>query len=752
MTAIMIVESPNKIKKIAHYLEEIGMTDIKVMASVGHIRDLPKKEMGVDTTTFVPTYLVSEEKIEVVKKLKSALKNATEVYLATDPDREGESIAWHLYDALGIRKLNVPLYRVKFNELNKKAIAQAIKDAGKIDMQLVYAQEARRVLDRFVGYMVSPRLGSKLSAGRVQSPALRLIVEREEAIKSFVSINYFDVRATISGVIRWHAGWVHADYRDKGQTHWLNEEVATEIAKVTKLTVQSVDKRKRSAKAPAPFTTSSLLQAASSVLKFSPEETMRLAQSLFSQGAISYHRTDSPNLSEDSFLDVIAALKALNLPHVIKPNKWAAKSGAQEAHEAIRPVDCKKAVAGDTEQEQALYRLIHQRTLACQMPDAVFDVTTILFDSDVRVQLNGHPGSGKIAVFKAQGEVLTDQPGWRALAAKTAETDVDDDSDEDGANQALPRVEEGDVIPVTGELLKKQTLPAGRYKEASLVKELESMEIGRPSTYAALIANIKGRDYVLINKKREMEPTEKGNGVIAMLKSAHFSFLEYDWTKEIELRLDAISLGKDKYKTLVSDIYSVLEKEIQGLPEIARGGDRAVVSDMHCSCDAGGPIEESGKAFQCQSCKATVWKVVANRDITKKEAAALLSGNELEDLSGFISKAKKTFNAGLRMKEGKVEFFFSEDGGEKDAASQILFDGVCMCGGQINKTAKYWKCGSCEATVWNNIAGRTVIDEEARRLFSNERVEMEGFVSKKSGSSFSAFVVLKNGKTEFEFS
>lgn len=740
MTKVMIVESPNKIKSITKYLGELGMGDIHVLASAGHIRDLPKNELGVDTTTFVPTYVITPEKTALVAKLKSALVGATEVYLATDPDREGEAIAWHLFEALGIRKSKVLTHRVKFGAIDKKSILAGMTSLGQIDMQLMYAQEARRVLDRLVGYMVSPRLGGKLSAGRVQSPSLRLVVEREAEILAFKPLGYFDVKANIQGETNWHASWQHDSYREKGQTYWLDETVANAVATVTQLTVTSVAQSQRNAKAPAPFTTSSLQQAASSALKMSPGTTMDVAQKLFALGAISYHRTDSPNLSASSITEVISALKAANLPYADKPNQWPVKGGAQEAHEAIRPTNLSLAFAGESQNEQALYQLIKQRTLACQMPDAIFHVTTILFDSNVVV-----PIDNKIATFKAHGEVATAQTGWMGLLAKPQEQEEDDQ-----VMQALPVVKEGDIAMVLGEVVSKKTTPPSRYTEAALIKKLENLEIGRPSTYASITETIKRRDYVIINSKRQLEPTEKGNGVIAVLKGANFSFLEYNWTKEIEQRLDAIAQGTDKYVRLVADIHKVLEAELKGLPEGSRGGyGKTKVEGMTCHC--GGAVEESDKAYECPDCKAIIWKVTASRKISKKEATALFHGDELADLPGFISKSKKEFSAGLKMSvEGKLEFFFA-DAGPRSSSPGTAMAQACQCGGVINKTERNWSCQACDAIVWATISSRPISDDEAITLLQGGSVEMTGLLSK-AQKAFNATVVMKDGKTAFEFS
>lgn len=748
MTDLLIVESPNKTKKIKKFLNEIGYSQIEVMASVGHIRDLPANDLGVDLNSFKPTYYVSDDKKAVVSKLKNGVSAAETVYLATDPDREGESIAWHLFETLNLLSLNKRVYRIKFNEINKKAIQLAFENKSQIDMYLVAAQEARRVLDRLVGYLVSPRLGNKLSAGRVQSPAVRLIVDREQEIEQFVPVTHYDVKASILSNETWSCLWHHDPYRTDPypkKNYWQDIAIAQVVATVNQLEVISVDKKQRFAKAPAPFTTSSLQQAASNALRFSPDETMDLAQNLFAQGAITYHRTDSPNLSDEAIENVRLALRKIGLPCTETPNKWTAKAGAQEAHEAIRPVHCDESVAGETEKEQALYQLILKRTLACQMPDAVFNVTLIGLRGNVLVPIDQNP-----AIFRAKGEILTQEKGWMALIEKPQEQEDDLDY------QALPDVFVGQQLNCKGDVLTKKTTPPNRYTEASLIKKLESLEIGRPSTYAAILKNIKNRDYILVNSKRQLEPTPKGKGLMSILKDVPFSFIEYDWTKHIENRLDNISVGKDRYGAVVSSIYEVLYNELKGLPEPSQF-QRETVNGWQCQC--GGQIESSDKAYQCTQCKSTVWKIMSARQISEAEAQKLFSGESIF-LSGFLSKAKKSFDANCQIIDGAVKFSFEESQGHSNtyndssssgATSSTNITAKCRCGGTIKATPKTWTCESCQATVWAVMSDRKIKQEEAFKLLAGESLELIGFTSKSSGKKFNAVVYMDEGKAKFQF-
>ena len=739
MKALLIVESPRKVKNITHYLETGGFPDIKVAASRGHIRDLPVHDLGVDTSTFAASYFVSQDKDQIVSKLKDLLKNVDTVYLATDPDREGEAIAWHLYEALNLVKMKQSVFRIKFNEISKSAIIKAMSEPGSIDMHLVAAQEARRVLDRLIGYMVSPRLGNRLSAGRVQSPALRLVVDREAEILNFVPVTHYDVKAVMEQPVAWHALWDHGIYRAKGQAHWLDIDTATAIKSVKQLTVLGIEDRQRRVKPPAPFTTSALQQASSTQLKMSPQETMDLADKLFAAGFITYQRTDSPNLSEESIDMVRKELQTNGLAIASTMNRFPVKESAQEAHEAIRPVDFSIKIAGETALEQALYQLIRLRALASQMPDAVFDVVETTLQGDVLVPIDQKP-----ALFKAKGEILTDQ-GWMALTAPVTESEEQQDDDQ----QSLPSLTKGQIFSAEGILLTKQTTPPLRYSEASLIKKLESLGIGRPSTYAAILENIKRRDYVIINRTRKLEPTEKGNKLIQVLTGAHFSFMQYDWTEGVEAQLDEISMGKSRYFTVVSQFYSKLMSEIQGLP-IPEEFRKVLVEGTQCRC--GGAIEEGAKTYECNACKSTVWKVIASRTIKPKEAFALLAGETLL-LTGFFKKnSKELFDAQIQVNaEGKVTFVF-EDTPFQEANRMSIEGAQCRCGGQIDEGSKTYECTTCKALIWKTLSERAISQAEAIALFSGETLYLTGFVGKTSKKCFDTNVRLNDlGKVEFVF-
>ena len=536
---LIIVESPGKVKKI----QSILGSDWKVAASVGHVRDLPVKELGVSLPDFKPEYQPTDRGKDVLKRLAALAKTAEAVYLATDPDREGEAIAWHLQDALKLKK---PL-RVTFGSITKGAIEPAIKAPRSVNMYLVSAQEARRVLDRLCGYLVSGPLskaaGERLSAGRVQSPALRLVVERERTIRDFVATTHYGVELLFDG---WKAAWLTAPWMNVGE-HLTDKALAEKAAGLRSMKVTDcVETESRSAP-PTPFTTSSLQQAASNALKFSPKHTMELAQKLYEAGAITYMRTDSPNLSEEAVKEIRAYGKTKNLPLADKPRVWKSKDGAQEAHEAIRPTHIEKEEAGETGDEKALYRLIRIRALACQLADAVCDVRTLRLVA---------PLEGKAAEFEARGRTLRD-PGWKTL--------LQDDQADEGADpepeNPVPLLRTGDAVTAQdGKLLTKKTKPPARYTEASLVRELENRGIGRPATFAAIVDTILRREYVR-NEKRQLVPTPLGEKAVALLAGA-FSFLDYDFTKNMENSLDKIAEGKIAYREVLGSAYGRLQGEL----------------------------------------------------------------------------------------------------------------------------------------------------------------------------------------------
>ena len=665
MPHLFIVESPGKTNKIAGFLG----SGFIVKASFGHVRDLPPKDMGVDVDNgFKPTYVVIDNKTgkskrSIISELKAQAAKADSIYLATDDDREGESIAWHLYVALGLKRLGKPVHRVRFNAITRPAIEKAMGSIGKLDIPLVSAQECRRVLDRLVGWMVSPKLrhlGRGFSAGRVQSPAVRLVVERELEIRNFLSVTHYTVEARMDRPFPWKALWDHAPYREKGQTLWLDKAVAEAVAKVTRLTVLSVEKSQRERRPPPPFITSTLQQAASVALRLSPEKTMSVAQKLYEQGLITYMRTDNPNLSDEGLQDIAAYLQANKLPAATKPNTWKTKESAQGAHEAIRPTHAADRTGGGSREEQALYDLIWQRAVASQMANAKFDVTEVKLEGNVAVPL----GDNKSALFVAKGETVTSK-GWMALT----QPHEDNENKQEEPAQPLPALKAGDAFDCKGVCVVKQTTPPTRYTEASLVKKLEELGIGRPSSYATIVGNLKSpvRNYVIINAKRQLEPTDRGFAVVNELVGKQFSFLEYDYTKHLETGLDQVAAGNKTYQALLGEAWGVLQTELGRMTDVGSGEPREskdgkthfkheIVADARCRC--GGPIEKSPKAWSCADCKAIVWNTVASKSIDGKTALALLAGERVK-VDGLKSKAGKPFSATLYIDDdGKVKFGF----------------------------------------------------------------------------------------------
>ena len=539
---LMIVESPNKVKKIKSFLGD----DWRVSASVGHIRDLPDREMGFTPPDFRPQYVISPDKKKVVSELKKQAAAASEVYLATDPDREGEAIAWHLKSALGLKSHQ----RVTFNEISKNAISKALQSARQIDVNLVTAQEGRRVLDRIVGYIVSPILskqaGIPLSGGRVQSPAVKLVVMKEREIQKFRKRNFYTVEIELANGLTATlnpAGWC------EDNKHIFDKEVAEEIAAIESVLTTKVSIEPKSVKPKSPFTTSTLQQAASSILKMSPNDTMKNAQALFEQGAISYHRTDSPNLSPESFSVLRQFMHDAGFDTQESQLTWQAKAGAQEGHEAIRPTHAEDEVAGETDKQRQLYALIRERTLTSVLNPAIDTVTSIEFISTDEIEVKGKVSQAK---FSVSGKVEK-YPGWRVFP-KIEKVGTPSD-------QLPVLVDEGSEHSVKTTILTKTTEPPSRFTEADLIKALEKLGIGRPSTYASILENIKKRDYIEINKERKIQPTTIGFAICDALDAMTFMNLQY--TKILEDQLDLIASGKSTYKKLVSSLYETVTEESQ---------------------------------------------------------------------------------------------------------------------------------------------------------------------------------------------
>lgn len=546
---LLIVESPGKVKKI----QDILGPEWRVAASVGHVRDMPVKRIAVSAPDFKPEYEETERGADVLRRLAGMAKSADEVYLATDPDREGEAIAWHVAEAL---RLKAPK-RVTFDSITEAPIKAAVAAPREIDMDLVRAQEARRVLDRFCGYLVSGPLsrasGAKMSAGRVQSPATRMIVERERAIRAFTSTTHFGVEMGFESVDNitdgWRAQWNVKPWLADGEEYLLDTSVAEAVAALRTFDVLDCKESESRSAPAAPFTTSALQQAASRKLKFSAKKTMELAQGLYEKGDITYMRTDSPNLSPEAVEAIRSFCSEKGLPVVAQPRTWKAKGGAQEAHEAIRPTHTDVEEAGETEEHKALYRLIRLRALASQLEDAVYSVIVLRLGADV---------DGKQALFEARGKALLAH-GWKMLE-KEAKDDGDEE-DGESADNPVPVVKAGSkVTAVSGKLLTKKTTPPARYTVASFVGELERRGIGRPATYAAIMETIAKREYVKV-EKGFYAPTALGETLIDNM-TGRFSFVDYDFTSNMETLLDDVAQGKTTYNAVIAPAYAKLFEEV----------------------------------------------------------------------------------------------------------------------------------------------------------------------------------------------
>jgi DNA topoisomerase-1 len=559
MSKLLVVESPAKARTIKKYLGR----DFKVIASVGHIRDLPVEKMGVDVKkNFAVQYKTVKGKTKVLREIKDAARNADSVYLGPDPDREGEAIAWHLKESIG-REDGV--YRVLFNEITRKAVAEALSKPGAIDMNLVEAQQTRRIMDRLVGYELSPLLWKKvmrgLSAGRVQSVAVRLVVDREREIKAFVPQEYWTLDINLDAGVppRFLARLTHIGEK---KAHVTSADEANALAakfrEMGRYTLRSIERKERKKSPPPPFITSKLQQVAFNRLGFPAKRTMALAQRLYegvdlgelgAQGLITYMRTDSTRVGAES-LDAVRTLIASvygqeYLPE--KPNFFAGRRGAQDAHEAIRPTNMQfnpeKVKEFLDRDEFRLYEMIWQRFVASQMKPAIYDLTAFII-------------AGEIYLFRATGSSLK-FPGYLSVYA------VEDDRPSNGTVnlededivEDLPDVAEGarctlvDVIP--GQHL---TAPPPRFTEGSLVKELEERGIGRPSTYATIISTIVDKKYVGKNEGR-LEPTELGFVVTDLLVKSFPHVMDVAFTAGMEEKLDQVEEGASKWLSVMNEFW-----------------------------------------------------------------------------------------------------------------------------------------------------------------------------------------------------
>lgn len=563
---LVIVESPAKAKTIEKYLGQ-GYT---VKASVGHVRDLPKSNKNaIDIEGgFIPNYEVVKEKRHVIEELKTLAKKADEIVLATDPDREGEAIAWHLVHALGLdKKTNKkPVERIVFHEITEDAIQEAITHPRKIDEHLRQAQEARRVLDRLVGYDLSGLIWKKvrygLSAGRVQSPALRILMERERQIKAFVPEDFWVVTAKTSTPKKED---LVLTATEEPKTQKRTDEILAAGKKATWSVVSTKESPVKRQPKP-PFTTSTLQQAASTRLGFSPSRTMRAAQKLYESGHITYMRTDSTALAAQAQKQIIAVIAETFGKEYLRPTHYkSASKNAQEAHEAIRPTNAGKRSVKKGDDEDRLYELIWTRTVASQMTPAELIQTKVIAEMDAK----------DMPQFTAVGTRVS-FPGW--LAADPAAR---------GEDTLVPEVAEGDTLSLVSiDAEGKQTQPLPRYSEAGLIKELEKRGIGRPSTYASIIKTLEDRGYVT-KEGRTLTPTDTGNVVSTFLEEHFPSYISDSFTSEMEDELDDIALGKREYTKTLADFYTPFTKDVA-----KKSKDAKKLTDM-------GPAP---KEFPCPKC------------------------------------------------------------------------------------------------------------------------------------------------------
>ena len=599
---LVIVESPSKAKTIEKYLGG----NYKVTASMGHLRDLPKSKLGVDLEHgFQPEYIPVKDKKDLIDELKKESKKAPVVYLATDPDREGEAISWHLKELLGLSDEKAK--RVTFNEITKKVVTESIQHPRGIDQDLVDAQQARRVLDRLVGYQISPLLWKKvkrgLSAGRVQSVATRMVVDREEEIRAFQSEEYWLLDAFLKRSKEENSfrARFYGTAEKKMELH-NEDEVNVIRAAVEKapFSVRSVKRTEKQRSPAPPFITSTLQQEASRRLNMTPRRTMSVAQQLYegveitghgSIGLISYMRTDSLRLSDEAVASARSFIQENYGPAYCpnQPRSFKTKAGAQDAHEAIRPTDVTltpELVRKDLTQEQyRLYRIIWGRFTACQMANAVYDNLAI------EVESSGY-------LFKANASTLK-------FAGYTAVYEEASDDEQKQAENLLPDLQEGEALLLDKTVPEQQfTQPPARYTEATLIRAMEEKGIGRPSTYAPTISTITGHDYVM-KEGKYLKPTPLGEVVTSLMKDHFSDIVDLKFTNHMEARLDEIESGKSGWQDVLQEFYEDFDAEMKAA-ETAMDGQRIkvpdIVSDEVCDVCGKPMLVKKGRFGQFLGC------------------------------------------------------------------------------------------------------------------------------------------------------
>ena len=601
---LAIVESPAKAETIEKYLGE----DFRVQASLGHVRDLPKSDEGaIDIEAgFAPHYVIPDEKKEVVGKLQDQAEDADEIILATDPDREGEAIAWHVGEVLDLDYDADTTKRITFNEITKEAVQQALHNPRNIDTDLRRAQEARRVLDRIFGYDLSELIWKKvrygLSAGRVQSPALRIIMEREREIRAFEPVDFWVITAD---VIAEDQGFV-VTCEDEPRDEDVVENII-EAGKEYSWEVADVEEKNRTRNPYPPFKTSTLQRAGSTRLSFSPSRTMRAAQKLYEAGDITYMRTDSTTLSSDARKQIIAYISdEYDKDKYLQPRQYKTDDeSAQEAHEAIRPTTIAKHEAGTDKDTKRLYQLIWRRAVASQMSAAKLKRTKIIAHI-----LDDGDGTNQPA-FSVSG-TRTIFPGWLDVHPAARGKDVE-----------LPDVDPGqqlDLEEIGSE--KKQTQPPNRYSEAGIVKELEDRGIGRPSTYDTIINTLQDRDYVF-KDGRTLHPTDTGDVVSSFLEDHFAEYISDNFTANMETQLDEIAAGERKYEPTLQEFYDGFQTKLKEKEDIDKqttlGPAPNGESCPECGSDMVVKLGKAGKFLSCT-------------DFPDCDGARTMDGESMEDV------------------------------------------------------------------------------------------------------------------------
>jgi len=655
----VVVESPAKAKTIGKYL---GRNYI-VKASVGHIKDLPKSKLGVDVDTgFTPEYAVIPGRAKVVKELKAAAKGIDDIYLAADPDREGEAICQHLHEELAGKSKNV--YRVLFHEITQNAIRDAFKNPGRINQNKVDAQQTRRILDRLVGYKISPLLWEKvrrgLSAGRVQTVALRLIVERERDIRAFKSEEYWTLDANLLGQMppEFTAGARLIDGKKWAVSDQQTADAIVEELKDARFVVQSIRRREKKRYPTPPFITSKLQQEAARKLNFSVKRTMALAQRLYegidlgsegSVGLITYMRTDSTRVSESALTEVRALIRGVYGENYLPPQPVHYKAGkaAQEAHEAIRPTSAARTPESLKHVLEPdlwkLYALIWSRFVASQMNPAVFDHT------DVDIQ------AGRVD-FRATGSV-TKFSGFLSVYQESKNEEKPDSGKED-EESVLPEIREGEELNLQ-KLLPTQhfTQPPPRYNEASLVKALESKGIGRPSTYASILSTIQNREYVDKNEGK-FYPTETGELVLDLLVESFQELFDYEYTARLEDHLDRIESGREIWKQTLGTFYDLLAVRLKTAKKEMRAvKTEAIETDEVCEKCGSKMVIKWGKFGRFLAC-AGYPECKNTRQITQNGSAGENAADNAPQEEIFCEKCGKP----MVLKRGRFGEFMACSG------------------------------------------------------------------------------------------